>query len=372
MANTLTSLFSDIYTLMQDPLRANSVMPRLLTSQFSDQAAQQGQLIRVDHVPTLAARAVVPGPVPVAPPDFTTASTDVALANWYEVPFTLTDKDKFDVGQGNIPKVIASAMGTLVDYIDASILTAGSVGACQATGTAGTTPFATATLAMQANKILNQNKVAPDGRHVVFDADAEVALKSLQQFSSGDYVPDSEAMMTAGFAGLQRLGAAWYMDQNVPTHTTGSIASYLVNGDMAVGATTIVIDGGTVGISAGDVFTVAGDTTQYVVTGGGGSSATSITIGAPGLKAVPADNAAITFKATHVSNLAFSSDAIAFASRPMAASEAAVNSMALADAISGVSVRLEVARGNKQDMWSLDALWGTKVVRPEGVVKILG
>lgn len=373
MANTLTSLFDDIYTLMLDPLRANSVMPRLLTSQFSDASAQKGQKIRVDLPPVLAARDVVPGPVPIAPPDFTTASVDVELDSWKEVPFALTDKDKFDIQEGNMPKVVASALATLADTVDTSILLAGGVGACQATGTAATTPFATAVLAMQANKILNQNKVSVMGRHVVFDADAEVNLKALEQFSSGNYVPDTEAMMSAGFSGVQRLGAAWYMDQNVPTQTTPSIASYVTNSTPAVGATTFAIDGGTAVIAVGDVFTLNGDTTQYVVIGGSiGGTSTSITIGAPGLKKAPGDGAAMTFKASHVSNLAFTSDSIAFASRPMPASDAAINSSSLSDPISGLSVNLEVARGNKQDMWSVCALWGGKVVRPEGVVKILG
>lgn len=356
---------------MLDPLRGNSVMPRLLTSQFSDQSAQKGQKIRVDLPPALAARDVVPGPVPVAPPDFTTSSVDVELASWKEVPFTLTDKDKFDIREGNMPKVLSSAMATLADTIDASILVAGGQGASQATGTAGTTPFATAVLAMQANKILNNNRAPVEGRHVVFDADAEVNLKALEQFSSGDYVPDTEAMMMSGFAGTQRLGASWYMDQNVGTHTSSAAASYLINGTMTLGSTTLTVDGGTTELLAGDVIVIAGDTTQYVVAADTGASATSITLN-QGLQSVPADNAAITVRASHVSNLAFCSDAIAFASRPMPASDAAINSSSLSDPISGLSVRLEVARGNKQDMWSLDALWGNKVVRPEGVVKILG
>ena len=39
---------------------------------------------------------------------------------------------------------------------------------------------------------------------------------------------------------------------------------------------------------------------------------------------------------------------------------------------SGLSLRLEVTREHKRDRWSIDALYGTKVVRPEGVIKIIG
>ena len=68
----------------------------------------------------------------------------------------------------------------------------------------------------------------------------------------------------------------------------------------------------------------------------------------------------------------FARDAIVFVSRPFQASNAAIASQTISDPISGLSLRLEVTREHKRDRWSIDALYGTKVVRPEGVIKIIG
>ena len=345
-------------------------MPRLVTSEFSDVAAQKGQLISVPLTPALAASDVTPANTPPATQDMTPTAVDVTMANWKEVPFYLTDKDKYDIQEGNMPKVISKAVATLVDSIDTSILTACSEGAARSVGTAGTDPFATTALALAPFKILNDNKASKADRHCVFNPAAEVNLLALDSFANSQFTGDYAAMVGGSFDGNQRLGAKWWMDQNVPTHTKGTGSSIVTNGVLAAGVTTITADGGSGTILAGDVVTFAGDTTQYVVASA--LSGGSFTIGTPGLVNGVADGVAITVTANHAANVAFVSDAVAFASRPMPASDASVNSDTLSDPISGLSLRLEVTREYKRDRWSVDALWGAKVVQPDAVVKILG
>jgi len=373
LANNLSSLYEDLFTLMLDPLRANSVTPRLLTSEYSALAAQKGQKISVPLTSAMTVGDVTPGVTPPTPADMTPSGVDVEMANWKYVTFQLSDKDKFDVRDGNMPKVLSKAMSTLVDAIDTSILTAASQGAGSATGTAGTSPFASAILAVQANKILNRNKVDKAGRHVMFDADAEANLLALPEFANSQFVGDYQAMTNGTFDGNRRVGSQWWQNQNIVTHTKGVGSGYVTNGSQAAGATSIVVQTGTGALVAGDVISFAADTAnKYVVaeayTGGAGT----VTINSPGLvNTIPTGNA-ITVNNDHVANIAFSSDSIAFASRPLPASDANAMTDTLVDPVSGLAVRLETMRGWMQDLWVVSALWGVKAVRSEGIVKILG
>ena len=106
----------------------------------------------------------------------------------------------------------------------------------------------------------------------------------------------------------------------------------------------------------------------------GTTGAGSITLN-QGLLAAVADNASVTVidaGQTNVGNVAFHRDSVVFVSRPFQASNAAIASQTISDPISGLSLRLEVTREHQRDRWSIDALYGTKVARPEGVVKIIG
>lgn len=358
---------------MLDPLRAKSVTPRLLTSEYSALSANKGQKISVPMTPTMVVGDVTPGVTPPTPGDMTPAAVDVEMANWKYVTFQLSDKDKFDVRDGNMPKVLSKAMATLVDAIDVSILTAGSEGAGAATGTAQTTPFSSAILAVQANKILNRNKIDKDSRHVMFDADAEANLLALPEFANSQFTGDYQAMTNGTYDGNRRVGSQWWHNQNIPSHTKGVGTGYVVNGALSAGDTAIVVDTGTGALVAGDVITFAADTSnKYVVAAAHAGGAGTVTINSPGLVVDIPDNNAITVANSHVSNLAFSSDSIAFASRPLPASDANAMTDTLVDDVSGLSVRLETMRGWMQDLWVVSALWGVKAVRSEGIVKILG
>lgn len=102
----------------------------------------------------------------------------------------------------------------------------------------------------------------------------------------------------------------------VQSHTKGTGSGYLVNSAaLVVGSTTIPADTGTGTVLAGDVVTFAGQTHKYVVAtalAGG-----SFTIGTPGLKAVPADNAAITVGATYTGNVGIHQSAMGLLCEPL-------------------------------------------------------
>ena len=105
------------------------------------------------------------------------------------------------------------------------------------------------------------------------------------------------------------------------------------------------------------------------------SGAQTVTV-SPAIKAIVADNASVTKKASHTVNLAFHRDAFALAMRPLTSETAGDaygnNIVSMTDPVTGLSMRLEVYRQYKQVVYELDALWGVKLIRPEYAVRIAG
>lgn len=359
--------------MMLPKLRATSIMPRLVNRDYDTLASEQGDTVQVRLPPTIATNAVTPGATPPATADTTLTTTPVALDQWTEAPFYMTDKDMVEVVDGAIPDCADSAMVALVEAIDTYILAQMNEGAGVATGTAAVAPFATTALALTPNKLLNDHKVARTNRHVVFDAAAELNALSLNAFSDSQFTGDVTAMIDGAFTGNRRIGSQWWLDQNVASHVAGAGAGYLTNGETSVGATSITVDTGTGALKAGDVITFAADTVnKYVVSADYAGGAGTITINSPGIKVTIPDNNAMTVVGDHVANVAFAKESMVFASRPFQSSSAAIASQVISDPISGLALRLEVTREHKRDRWSIDALYGGKVVRPDGVVKVLG
>lgn len=373
LANDYTNLVPKLLASMLPQLQANAIMPRLVNRDYDGLAAQLGSVISVPLPPTIAVVDVTPANTPPSTTDITPGVANVTLDKWKEAPFHVSDKEMREIQAGSVPSCASSAMRALIDSIDQSILTAMSIGASGVLGTAGTNPFATIALAIEPITRLNDNLLPQEGRHVVFNASAQANLLALQQFTDMQYTGDVGAMTNGNFLGNSRLGAQWWMDQNIRQFTNSGTqnGAYLLNGAATIGATTLAIDTGSGTFVAGDVIVIDGH--RYVVAANAASGATSLTIRAPGMRTAAADNSTITGLATHKANFAFSRDSVVFASRPFAPSASGViASQSMTDPVSGITVRLEVTREHKRDRWSLDALWGTDVVRPNGVIKIAG
>lgn len=379
LANTTTAIVQDLTGAMLSQLRANSVMPRLVNTDYSPLAASPTTTIRVPTTPTATVAAISPSATQSANTDTTYPGVDVTLDQWYASEFYLTDKDKAEIGRGIIPKRAMASLASVVDHVDAAIFTAGKNYASRALGTAGTTPFASQALAVDTMTQLSVNKAHKNDRHVVADPLAAANILTLSSFGESTFVGDYAAMLDGAYNGNRRIGAQWWENQNAGiTHTAGTASAlYDVSTEHAVGSTTIACDTGTGTILAGDVVTFGSDPNQYVVLSSvGGATVTSITIGAPGLRQVAADDAAIAVISTGsehtVSALAFQREAIVFASRPSMGSDATAGIQAMSDPVSGLSLTMEVTRQNYQDKWSLSVLYGTAGVQSEGILQVLG
>lgn len=153
---------------------------------------------------------------------------------------------------------------------------------------------------------------------------------------------------------------------------------------MAAGATTLSLQdktGGLAGatssaIKVGDIFTLAGE--QYRVTAAvatitvSSSAAFTVSIYPAARAAALSGVAATVIATTYTANIAAHRDSMAFVSRPLGSDGLGNLIMSDVDPISGIAMRLEVSRQNRQTTWGFDSLWGTNVLRPELGTKILG
>jgi hypothetical protein len=280
---------------------------------------------------------------------------------------------------GYIPMQAAEAIKALGNNVDNYIMSK-YVDVPYFTGTTGTTPFAsTISEATTLRKILNKNLAPLSDRRMVLSPDAEANILGLTVFNAASAV--QAGMISSELQeGLlaRKLGFDWFMSQNTKSHTNGTrtaSTAQVSTASTAIGdtQTAIVTETGIPGI--GDVFTVAGDTQQYVVND---TSSSTLLKFSPAAKVAWTSTSVITFAGAASSvasiNLGFHRDAFAFVSRPLTDSIELGGNMieSVVDPISGIALRLEVTRGNKETRFSYDILYGASCVRPELACRLLG
>ncbi len=381
MPNTMTSIMPKILARGLLALREQAIMPRVVNLDYSSEAAAKGDTIDVPIPSAISVAAVTPSNTPPAPQDSSPSKVQISLSNWFEANFHMTDKEMVEVDRNEafVPMQMSEAVKALSNKINTSVHEQYK-GVFGFAGTAGTTPFSSnVSQATDARKVLNQQLCPRTDRRMILDFDAEAAALALADFNRVNEV-GSTGPKIEGEIG-RKFGFDLYTDDAIVTHTAGGSGTPLVNraANYAVGASSIVVDGltGANGFVVGDIVSFAGHTQTYAVTSAptasGGAQTIAIT---PALKAAVADNAAITVRASHVVNLGFHRDAFALAMRPLQGATQGdgygSQIVSMTDPQTGLSLRLEVSRQYKQVQYSLDALWGVKLIRPELAVRIAG
>ena len=340
-------------------LRGTCVMPRLVNSDYSNLAAQQGASIDVPIPSAIKAQAVTPGATSQDTGDISPVSATIKLDRWMEAPFYLTDKDLMEANRGVIPMQASEAVKAIANDVNATLLGLGRK-FYGMVGTPGTTPFSTVV-----------------DRRIVLDPDAEAAALGLSGFADVSKSGDARPIIDGTIG--RKYGFDWAMDQQVPTFEASVMTegALTVNGANEAGAQVVSLAKATnaAGLKEGDILTIAGDTQTYVVT-----EAVSLAVGNtavkiyPGLARPTTGSEAVTVSGSHVMNLAFHRDAIAFATRPLMDSANGLGNLiqSAVDPVSGLSLRLEVSREHKRTRFSYDILYGADVVRRELGCRIAG
>ena len=372
MANTLTPIIDKLIARGLNVLRENAVMPRLVNSTYSNTARDRGDTITVPVAADITAATVSPSNTLAAAGDTTLTSKTISLNQWKHAGFFLTDQQLTQIDVDSMNTLQGDeAVRSLANNVDAYILGL-YTGIYSQAGTAATTPFASNlnVWTAGARSKLNTFKALMEDRAVVLDADAEGNAIGNRGLQDASWRGTTEGIVTGdiGYA----LGADWHLDQNIPTHTNsnGTPTGWLVNqADSAIGDTTVTIDTGSNAPVAGDIFTVAASTQQFVVA----SYAANVITFQPALTVALANNSAITFAASHVVNVAFQRNAFGFAMAPIM--DASLNSDSMqqvTDEKTGLTMRLEVSRQEKQWKFDYDILYGATLLRPEAACRILG
>jgi len=359
-------------------------MPRLVNTDYSNTPANQGDTVNV-YIPSAATVSdVAPSAAPIQGGDSAPIKAPIALNRWRRSGFFLTDKQQEEIVGGVQSAQTREHVKALAQDINAFIF-AQYTKVYGYVGLAGTTPFVSAvTAATDARATLNRQMAPLDDRRIVLDVNAEANALGLAAFNA-QYSTGQNSAIIEGTLG-RKLGFDWAMDQQVPTHPAVALTAgaATANGVQAIGVGST--DGGRTGtlsiakatnvapLLAGDIISIAGDAQTYVVNTGVslivGNTSVSIS---PALQKPTLGGDVITLRAAHVVNLAFHRDAFAFVSRPLMASSANVQEMmSIADPVSGVALRLEVVRQNKQMLFDFDVLYGAACVRPELAVRVAG
>ena len=383
MSNSFTEVTPKLLAQGLLALRENCVMPRLVNRSYDTLAAQKGAAINVPIPSAVATTDVSPSHTAPDASSSVPTSAVIQLDKWKEAAFYLTDKEMLECMDGTIPMQASEAIKSLSNTVNSDIFAlykkVYSYG-----GTAGTTPFGDGktTDINQARKRLNQQLAPLGDRYFVYDPETEAAAATIAAFQSVYASNDTTAIQTGMI--MNKIGFGWVMEQNVPTHTAGTITTGLkakAATAQALGDTTIVCttaaSTGACALKEGDIITFAGSDQTYVLSADAtqATAATDVTLNiSPGLVKALAGGEDVAVKDSHVVNMAFHRDFAAFATRPLDATSVYGNMpvMSAVDPVSGLSLRLEITRENKQNRFSYDILYGCGVVRPQLATRVAG
>jgi hypothetical protein len=308
--------------------------------------------------------------------DATESSVPVTLEKHFDVSFKVSDREMTlsieDFGQ----QLLSPAMLAIAEAVDGYVASKYAE-VHQTVGTAGAPPSTLAEVAA-VDQALNEARVPLGGRVTVMNPQAKADLFAIPSFAEADKRGDDGTALREASMG-RFMGFDHFMNQNVKTHTAGSLTGTIaVSGAHAAGvkSVTLATDAGeAIDLVAGDVVTFAGDPQSYVVGAAvsvGASSSGAVAI-APALQLALAGGEAVSLAlGDHVANLAFHPNAIVLAAVPLALPQGAGRAEFVQSRGLGIRVVWDYDKDAKSDVISLDILAGAKVQDPRLITRVLG
>lgn len=391
MANDFSNVVDKIIAKSFPILRANSIMPRKVNTDWANEVAERGDTIDVDIPSAMTVSDVAPAAVPIAGQDVTPTKVQIPLSRWRQTEMHITDKQAHEIAEGKENAQFSSAIAALANDVDQYILSL-YTGIYGFVGTPGTDPFGSnLDDATAAKKVLNRQLTPMIGpRTMVLNSDAMAEALQNRAIQDASFRRQGDDSLRTGTVG-EVMGFEWQEDQNVDTsclHTNGTLTdgtghqALVNNAAVAVGDTSCAFDEtsltGTV--TKGSVFTVAGDNQHYVVTALATAAANAITLSfSPAVQVAWADDAQMTLKGTasetYVNNIAFHRDCFALAIRPVSPPGGFTGGHIIRpvqDPVSGIGFSLEISREHMRTKWTWSVLYGAIVARAALGVRIAG
>lgn len=385
MANTLTlTNFTELLYAAKDIVAAEpcAFANSVIVNSGSEGISINGTVSSFKTaVPTVDTSAYTPSMSLPSSQDLTVSTDTMTLDQVARVSIPLSGEtmkqlDNTAGREAVVNDLLAQAVRALRNTIEAHIGTVAAKGCSRAFGTAATTPFGSNHDSINEVRQILFDNGAPlnDGMiSLVINSVASTKLRNLTNLYKVNEA-GSSALLRQGI--LQDISGIMVKESaGVSATTAGAMTGALFNGAGAVGDTTITFDTGTVnttGIVAGDVLTVGSQ--KYVVNVGTTSTSGTFTIQAPGLRAVVADNTAITVNATSTRNVLFHKNAIELAIRPFALPPTgdAGEHTTITDSKTGLVFDAGLYRGDGLATLRLMCLYKAKVWKPEFCAALLG
>ncbi len=387
MSNTLTGLIPTIYTALDVVSREMIGFIPNVTRDATTESGAVGQTVRSSITPATTLEDITPGAVPAESGDQTIGYADVTITKSKAAPIRWTGEEQLSVSQfGQYNTILADqfqqAFRTIANAVESDLALMAKTRASRAYGTAGTTPFATAsdlTDLSEINRILDDNGAPASGRVMIVSSASRAKLegKHSELFKVNE-AGDAGAMLRQRQM-RSLLGFTMGYSAGLVQHVKGAGASMLINGAEAIGQTTLTFDTMTVnttGIKAGDILTHASDSTnKYVVNTGSTATAGDIVIGNPGLLIAAADNDALAIGNSYTPNIAFTPNAFVLAARVPAMPEggdSADDVMQVTDPVSGLTFQVAMYRQYRRVKIEVGLAWGVAGVKSEHAAILIG
>jgi hypothetical protein len=272
-------------------------------------------------------------------------------------------------------QMIAQAIRIVRNQIESDTAVALKNASSRATGTAGTTPFASNinTIA-QVRQILKDNGApVEDGNlSLVINTAAGTNLRNISNLYKANEAGTDATLRRGELLNLHNFSIR--ESAQVASHTKGTGTSYVLNGAIAVGDTNVPIKTGSGTVLAGDVITYASDSTNKYIVKTGVSAAGTPVINYPGILVSGADGDAVTIGNSYTANIAFHQSAVEIAMRPPALPPGGDmgDHTQVTDDKTGLSFDVGLYKGRGMNMIEIFCLYGVKVWKPEFVATLLG
>jgi hypothetical protein len=309
--------------------------------------------------------------------NLTESSIDLVVEKYKDISLEVTSKEWTLSLNEFSERVIYPVMVAHAQAIDEYILSK-YIQIPNFIGSAANEPWALADIAQPRMKLQKQ-KVPQDMRRFLICPETEAEFLTLDAIVNAEKSGTTQALRDANLGRL--MGLDIYGTQNAPTHIPGTFAAFTdaTVGNASAGATQVTITkaaGGTETLKAGDLFTIAGQTTQYVVTADATAAGGVITASIyPALSANVSGSPIATFAykaGGYRNNLAFHRNAIAAVIVPLELPKGATQAEIINFEGIGVRVVYSYDSKYKKDVISFDFLMGAKVIQPELALRQVG
>ena len=392
-SNTLDAIVPKILARGMLSFRERAIMPRLVTNDFSAEAARHGDRVDIPIAGSVIVGDVEPSHVAPAPSASNIETHSLTLDNWKKVSFFLTDKEmmQVDADQNFIPYQMQEAVAALAESMNKSFFDdIDSVAHVRGRKNntlfsandddAGKLNYKTAH-AIAARRILNEETAPKEGRFAILNYEQEAQALALSEFADASQSGDREVRIQGEIG--RKYGIDWFSSDHLPTQTSEANTDLRLSlqnraTKLPKGSTSLTVTGSSNDYKKGDMIVGNTDDTIIGVVGEDvqniPNQAVTLPLIAPTTREV-ATSERFHVITKHEDSLVFQRNAFAFATRPLAsmAEQHGFGNriMSVTDPASGLSLRLEISRQYKQTVWEFDALWGVKLIKPQFAIRLV-